>query len=505
MAELSSKRTGRTCVAAVLLATLVGGCGSSGPRAADDPLTIALNPTQTGEARAKAVGLAYQKAVSESDRIAARSALWPLVWSPQAAPEVKVAIVQELLAERNPVAEGVIREDLRLMLPHQNSPEVVTMVCTAAGERGWTDFIPAIVRSYARVVPGFTDATRSERAALIKLGGGKDLEAIIFGVFAHPPADTPETKRMKLEEQYRLASWDLLSRLEPTGERRIAMLETAAADVAYARSALAAWRELRALPQTGEELRWASRLHDPKNAANAAWWAEARSAIASLDATKTSGLELRHAEAIRAAAIARPNWISASREQLLGEVRLRLKDREVIEPSRGRDDGKNRIKESLGASEAKLRWADLLTILLVDDAIQDAMFGRDIFTYVGFDKRDTTTEYGGVLDLLATPGKLGFVATLYQPRPGQRAGDDRFIASDDMINSSDRSLAHFHFHVAERYNSKFAGPSDADLDYSNRFGRSCLVFTSRDSESLDVDYYQPGVVIVDLGDIKVAK
>lgn len=513
MTDLTSNQIGRVpralragYVAVLVAMTLVSGCGSSGPRAADDPLTIALNPVQSGESRAKAVKQAYEKAVSESDRIAARSALWPLVWSPQAAPEVKVAIVEELLAEKNPVAAGVIREDLRLMLPHQTSPEVVTLVCTAAGERGWTDFIPAIVRSYARVVPGYTDATRPERAAIIKLGGGRDLEATIFDVFAHPPADTPETKRMKLEEQYRLSSWDLLSRLDPAGERRIAMLEgvegVGGAGVPYAGDALAAWRELRALPQTGEELRWVARLHDPRNAANATWWAEARSAIGALDTAKTSGLEVRHAEVIRIASIARTNWIAASREQLLAEVRSRLKDREVTEPSRGRDDGKNRIKEVLSASETKLRWADLLTILLVDDAIHEARLARDIFTYVGYDRRDTTTEYGGVLDATASGGKLSFVATLYQPRPGQRAGDDRFIASDDMINSSDRSLAHFHFHVADRYNSRYAGPSDADLDYSNRFGRTCLVFTSRDSESLDVDYYQPGVVIVDLGDIK---
>ncbi len=490
-------------VAAFLAAATMTGCGSSSStRAADDPLIVALNPTQTPQTRAKAVNEAYAKAVNESDRIATRSALWPLVWSAQAAPEVKVAIVQELLQEKNPVAAGVIREDLRLMLPHQSAPEVVTLVCEAAGERGWTDFVPAIVRSYARVVPGFTDANRSERAALIKLGEGKDIETIVFGVFTAPPADTPETKRMKLEEQYRLAAWDLLSRLDAPGERRIKMLESAEASVPYAADALAAWHDLRALPQTGEELRWVSRLHDPKNAVNATWWAEARSAIASLDTAKASGLEIRHAEVIRAAAATKPNWTGATKEQLLNELRSRLKNREVLEPSRGRDDGKNRIKESLGASEARLRWADLLTILLVDDAIHNAKLTADVFTYVGYDKRDTTTEYGGVLDAMTTGGTLGFVATLYQPRPGQRAGDDRFVASDDMINASDRSLAHFHFHVSDRYNSKFAGPSDADLDYSNRFGRSCLVFTSTDSESLDVDYYQPGVIIVDLGEIK---
>jgi len=125
-----------------------------------------------------------------------------------------------------------------------------------------------------------------------------------------------------------------------------------------------------------------------------------------------------------------------------------------------------------------------------------------MFTYVEFDRRDETTEYGGTVDASPTdlPGQRAVMrAVLYQPRPGQRVSDTTFIASDDMISASDRSLAHFHYHAAERNNAAYAGPSLEDMEYASRFGRSCLVVTSLGSDELAVDYYQPGGIVIDLG------
>jgi hypothetical protein len=40
-----------------------------------------------------------------------------------------------------------------------------------------------------------------------------------------------------------------------------------------------------------------------------------------------------------------------------------------------------------------------------------------------------------------------------------------------------------------------------DLAYAARQGRSCLVLTSVSSRAINVDYYQPDGVVIDLGTI----
>jgi hypothetical protein len=118
------------------------------------------------------------------------------------------------------------------------------------------------------------------------------------------------------------------------------------------------------------------------------------------------------------------------------------------------------------------------------------------------DRRDTTTEYGGMLAARGLDQEWA-VPTLFPPRPGQREGDNKFIASDDMIRSSDRSLAHYHFHAQEERNAAYAGPSPGDLIYAARQGRNCLVLTSLGEGEMGVDYYQPDGIVVDLGRIRV--
>jgi hypothetical protein len=63
-------------------------------------------------------------------------------------------------------------------------------------------------------------------------------------------------------------------------------------------------------------------------------------------------------------------------------------------------------------------------------------------------------------------------------------------------------LAHYHFHAQEYKNSEFAGPGKGDIDTADRLDFNFLVFTFIDEKTLNVDFYQPGGVVVDLGTIK---
>jgi len=70
-----------------------------------------------------------------------------------------------------------------------------------------------------------------------------------------------------------------------------------------------------------------------------------------------------------------------------------------------------------------------------------------------------------------------------------------------MIEASDTSLFHYHFHAKRTRNMDYAGPSFSDFEYARTYGRSCLLFTFVSPDRLNVDYFQPGGLRLDLGTI----
>ncbi|MCA9300490.1 MAG: hypothetical protein KDA28_15575, partial [Phycisphaerales bacterium] len=110
-----------------------------------------------------------------------------------------------------------------------------------------------------------------------------------------------------------------------------------------------------------------------------------------------------------------------------------------------------------------------------------------------------TTEYGGVLEM-ESEGTAR--AVVFPPRPRDRTADDRFVASQDMIDYGSTGLALYHFHVQKEVNSQFAGPSLADLETAARLGQTSLVVTSIGRDRLNVDLYQPDGAIIDLGEFR---
>jgi hypothetical protein len=262
------------------------------------------------------------------------------------------------------------------------------------------------------------------------------------------------------------------------------------------------------MPLTGDELKWLMAISDARKPANTAWWNETAKAIASVGEDGRKGvLCLRHAEAIRWTASKAPQRLTASSADLLSELRARIERRTIHE--RTAESGRYRVKETLVQWQDKLRWGDLISILAIDQAVRDPEIVAAIETQAELDRKDTTTEYGGVLlqraffERKAEQGgrpRAEWVAVLYPPRPGQRQGDERFVASDDMIGASDLALAHYHLHAQKSKNAEFAGPSPGDLVYAARSGRSCVVFTPIADGHMDADYYQSDGVVIDLGE-----
>jgi len=398
---------------------------------------------------------------------------------------VRLAAIDALLADD----EADTRRMLALLLPTETAWPVIERVGELAVERGWTDLTPALVRSWSRPVPTPVDADRPERAALLALHPDATMTEVVFGVFIDRSLTGAFADRTRQD------AWALLRRIDGTGEASVSLLRDLPAEdvdpiVADIRAAAV---DLGAIPETARQLEW---LRDMRQPEHEAFWAEAAAAVASLPENRREGLQLRHAAALRWAAANRSDWFDLDRDALLQRLAGRLRGRVRHERTGGSGFTGSRM-ERLATWRDDLVWADTVSLLIADAAARDPEIAADLFYQADADRLDRSCEHGGVLD--ATPD--GFVALGFTPRPAQRLGDRRFIASPEMLERGATALFHYHFHANRLRNADYAGPSEGDLVYANDFGRACLVFTFVDADTLAVDYYQPGGARIDLGEI----
>lgn len=479
-------------VAALLL--VLPGCSGSG-ETSGDPLVDARNEKLANWRRVDAVKAAWVDA-DPARRASVRESLKDQMWSHETPAEVRVAIIDTFASDTDPAGLADTRNELRGMLPVEPDREVVSAICRKVVAGQWTEFAPALVRSYSREVEKVPDDKRAERVAIQSIAANSTPERVAFDVFLHPPED-PADAPVKLRERTRQAAWDLLARLDPTGVKRREWLDGAGADEPVVRDMRRLLSELRVVPISGGEIAWMTSLLDPKNAPAAAWLAKTTPVISSLRPEQAEGLRMRHLEPVRWAASNRSEWMAAGRSELLAQLESRLKVREFRD--RGETSSfKRPVPSRLRDWSKQLSWADLLTILVVDDAIRSPAAESAIFTQVDADQRDDTTEYGGVINLRDDPASFARLV-MYMPRGSERAGDRRFFAPQELIDASELALAQYHFHVQTWRNSDFAGPSVEDLQFATRYGRTCLVLSGVAEGRLNVDLYQPDGVVIDLG------
>jgi hypothetical protein len=226
--------------------------------------------------------------------------------------------------------------------------------------------------------------------------------------------------------------------------------------------------------------------------ANRAFWEEARGCAMTLTVEQNQGLELRHLGALRQASV---KQLALDRSQLLSRVMHRLPD----QPGAVRSQAgvmRQLPGESFGEHAETLCWADLLTIDLLLDAKSDPLLVRELFRQADADLADTTTEHGGVLDKV--DGR--FVTEPFLPVI--RAHDQKFYSSDVLIQRMYTGLLHYHFHAQKYMNGEYAGPGAGDLTFVENLQASAVVFTFLDQNTLGVDYYQPGGIVIDLGVVR---
>lgn len=482
-----------------LITALMSGCTGASSVSSDNPMSDLQNRELADEVRSGAVNRVWADAPPGSpDRTLALKTFRDLAWSFDTPVPVRQEIVTTLVRDPDPQVAADGREMVRLMIPKERSRAMEAFLCKTAADNGWTECAAALVRSYSRIVPGVPDDQRGERVALSQLFPGKPVETVVFETFMNPP----EEKAMgdlDMRERTRMDAWELLGRLDTDGSIRMTLMSTTgagSADSKIVADIRACYTDLKALPISSDELKWLQKLRDGSEP-NEAWWREATAAIARLSVEQQRGMALRHAEPVRVAAAKYPAWLAMSREEVLSEFRTRLDGRHHRRRTDDATTTTNPREHRLEVWQDKLRYVDVLTMLVIDEATRDAAVAPTFFRQAQTDQRDESTEYGGVIEF----NEKGFRTRLYPPRPGQRVGDEQFIASDAMIDGSPRSLAHYHFHVQKTLNDRFAGPSRGDYQYAAKSGRTCLVITSVAVDTLNIDLYQPNGVLIDMGDL----
>jgi len=503
-----------TGVCSCVLFALTPGCSNqSRYEPTGNGLIDMRNPDLLLDDRVAAAESAWAEVLAgERDRARTRQALKNLAWSRATPGPLRYTALDLLMSDPSPEGSADSARMARLILPTETDRQAVRIILTHTIRQGWErGMLPAIVRAYARRDPGVPDSERMEQRALESLVPGASVEEIVFRVFLDPLAGdetSDEHAILRTAQRTRDDAWGLLARLDPDESMRRRLVRSTESFGELSAGARETISDLRAcdedfgiIPDLALELAWLRHLRrapDPDWVRrNTAWWDACRSAFAALTTDQKRGIELRHLEPVRWASEHSPVWLSMDRAGLLEELASRLRGRLVHK--RDADPGEPPRRERLSDWRDTLVWGDALALLIADEAVRARRVVDAIDLQASLDKKDTSTEYGGIID---SDDDGRFRAVLFRPRSRDRVSDTRFVASEDMMRFSDRALAHYHFHANERNNADYAGPSLADLENAQVSGRTSIVLTSIKEDELNVDVYFPTGAVVDLGVIR---
>ncbi|MHC5113687.1 MAG: hypothetical protein ACYTGP_04580 [Planctomycetota bacterium] len=447
----------------------------------EDPVAVLRDPAAGPRRHLVAIDMLKPLAPGDDD---GWSALAGTVWRPGYRPRVRTAAIDVL---RDDDAE-TLRKLLDRRLPRIEDWSALEVTCERVAQLGWVDLAPALVRSWARAVPGIPDRRRPEYVALASLLGGEEqVEPYLLETFL--------ATRSVAEQGLRTRCWELLHRLghREALRRMLAETEPEPGDV-FMLDLVRGARELSVVPHNREEVLWLRSLYMPERAA---FLAETRAALAALPADRRRDLEIRHLPVVVACARHRPDLLDTDPATLHARLEARLRGGRFHAHEWNSGDAGQDARRPLERWRDELTFGDLLTFALVLEALDEPSVVTTLYAMAERDRLDDTTEYGGLVSL-DDAGRFRIV----EFSPKLRAGDRKFHASQAMLDAAYTALLHFHFHVQRYANREFAGPGPGDLLYAERLRANCLVLTFTGRDALNVDFYRHGPVVVDFGEIR---
>jgi len=461
---------------AAMLGLAVVGCAA---RTYQDPVSVMMDRQEQPVVRASAAKQAARQMPDSPERIAA---LKRLVVERGHPAEMRIHAIDALVEHD----EAEARRHLRRNIGRLNNWPTIRHVLDTAVERDWQQFTPAIVRSYARPAFAYADPDRPERAAMKQLHPNRTIEAVALSVFT-------DAEGAGVTE--RASAWVLLCRLTATREQLRAMLGGVETKGPLASDLEAGLRELGVMPRNTETIAWLQTLRtEPYRPI----WRHAAEAVETLSDPQRAGLELRHIPLLARLQAEGDERLTMSRSALMARLRRRLAGRDHYLTNAAYDGHNEDHPQRLHDWREALRWADLLVI----DALLNAMAKQRVaaawFDQADADRADESTEYGG---LIRWDGERELIARPYTPM--LRDHDRKFIPPAAMTTDAYASLAHYHFHAQRYRNARYAGPGRGDLErVAGKQRLNGLVLTFIDKDRLNADFYRHGRVVVDLGTVR---
>ncbi len=404
-----------------------------------------------------------------------------LVWRPGYVPAVREAAVERLARSD---LDG-LKRTLRQRLPQMTAWAGLTRLCEIIAAEGWTDLTPALVSSWARpnpLVPEETD--RPEYKALATMLGPDRIADAVFALMLK--SDRPS------EQGLRSRCWNLVHRIGGR-DRLAALLDGAAAphDDGFLADMQAAYRAFGIIPVTREEVLWIRKLRSPEHRG---FWDEAVAATAGLTPVRRATLEVRDVPVVVAAARHDPALLTADTAAMQDSLEATLRGQRHFSHGSNFDSYSAAQPERLHEWRGKLTWGDLAAMSMALRAMAVPQVVDHLLDFAARDRADRSTEYGGVIAL----DERGRFEVLEFP-PRIRDHDEKFNASQAMLDAAYTALFHFHFHVQRERNQAFAGPGFGDVNYADNTRANCLVMTSVGEGRLNVDYYRHDRVLIDMG------
>ncbi len=411
------------------------------------------------------------------------TALHEMMWRPGYTPATREEAFERL--GRHDVQR--LKRTCRQWLPRLGTPAWRARLCELIAENGWFELTPALVSSWARPTGFVDDMERAEYAALVRLHGQDNVIGVVFGIL-FDPTETSSALRARC--------WELLNRLGHR-DQVISMLteQPIPAEDGLLGDLRAGAVDLGVVPHTREEILWIQKLREP---ARAEFYAQASAVVAGLSERRRRTLNVRDLPILVAVSIHDPPLLAASTQELYERLRDRLATaRHHIDPDRF-EGYPGTYRQRLRGHKQSLTWGDLAAMLLALRAVAVPQVAAHLFDYARRDRVDRSCEYGGVITLDA---KGRFEVLEFPPRFRRR--DNEFIASQEMLDTAYTAVFHFHNHAQRYRNVRYAGPGIGDVNYADNMRANCLVFTFINAETLNIDFYRHGRVIVDLGEVKL--
>src|SRR5262249_13419778 len=151
-------------------------------------------------------------------------------------------------------------------------------------------------------------------------------------------------------------------------------------------------------------------------------------------------LELRDLPIVVAASVHEPELLSASKDDLYERVADTIKGlRQHIEPRRF-EGFPGDYAQRLVDQHDDLTWGNCAAMLLAVRAAAVPQVAAHLFDYAERDMADKSCEYGGVISLDA---RGRFEILEFPPR--YRGSDERFVATQDMLDAAYTAVFQFHF------------------------------------------------------------